>query len=237
MPTGVKTFLTNIIINFKNTIMKKTILYFLVISLLSCKITAQPAPVENKGYVQLMETYIKALDTAAHQPTMIALANNFERISKAEKSKWEPYYYAAYCYGAMASKADKSVIDQLADIADKYLDAAKELNNNSEITVVEAMILANRILVDPMSRYMEKGKDVIALLEKAKQQDPDNPRPYYMLARFLVKVPEGLGGGKRVAITNLETALEKYKQFSAVNSLAPGWGYDKTVTMLDELKK
>lgn len=221
--------------------MKKTILYSLAIIFFSCKTTAQPsqaeAQAENKTYMQLMETNIKSLDTVSVPQSFLAIANNFERIAKAEKNKWEPYYYAAYCYGVMASKADKNSIDNLADIADKYLDAAKQLNVNSEISVIAAMIVANRISVDPMGRYMERGKDVIALLEKAKQQDPKNPRPYYMQARFLVKVPEGLGGGKHVAKSLLETAVEKFKNFSATISLSPNWGYDKTITMLEELKK
>jgi hypothetical protein len=221
--------------------MKKAILYSLAIISVSCKTTAQPPKSEsqagNNVYVQLMETNIKSLDTVTSPPSFLVIANNFERIARAEKNKWEPYYYAAYCYGIMASKAEKSSIDKLADIADTHLDAAIQLNDNSEISVVRAMIIANRILVDPMSRYMERGNKVIELLEKAKQQDPQNPRPYYMQARFLVKVPEGLGGGKDVAKSLLDMALEKFKTFHAVNSLAPGWGYDKTITMLEELKK
>jgi hypothetical protein len=221
--------------------MKKAILYSLAIILVSCKTTAQPsqgeAQAENKTYVQLMETNIKSLDTVTGPQSFMAIANSFERIAKAEKNKWEPYYYAAYCYGVMASKADKNSIDKLADMADKYLDAARQLNDNAEISVVAAMIIANRILVDPMSRYMERGKEVIALLEKAKHQDPKNPRPYYLQARFLVKVPEGLGGGNHVATALLETAIEKFKIFSAPNSLAPNWGYDKTLAMLEELRK
>jgi hypothetical protein len=221
--------------------MKKTILYSLVAFLIGCKTTAQPsqtgAQAENKNYILSMEMNIKSLDTVSAPQSFMAIANNFERIAKAEKNKWEPYYYAAYCYGVMASKADKNSIDKLADIADKYLDAAKQLNDNAEISVVAAMIIANRIMVDPVSRYMERGKEVMALLEKAKQQDTNNPRPYFMQARFLVKVPEGLGGGKHVAISLLETAVEMFKKYSVANSLAPNWGYDKTTAMLEELKQ
>src|SRR5688572_31022188 len=75
----------------------------------------------NKDYLQAMETNIRQLDTASTGATFRSLANNFERIANAEKNKWEPFYYAAYCYGLMAVNADPASIDMLADKADSYL--------------------------------------------------------------------------------------------------------------------
>lgn len=221
--------------------MKKTMLYLFLIVMANFKAISQPSAsasaAENESYMQVMKMNIKSIDTVTGKQSLLAIANNFERIAKAEKNKWEPYYYTAFCYAVMAGMADKNSIDMLADIADKHLNTAKQLNDNSETTVLTAMIIANRILADPMNRFMERGREVIELLDKAKLQDSKNPRPYYLQARFLVKVPQGMGGGKNIAVANLETAIEKFKNFTAADSLAPDWGYTKAAAMLETLKK
>lgn len=221
--------------------MKRITLALLVFNLISCKISAQASAGDestyNSSYMQAMESAVKGIDTVTSQQSLLSHANQFERIARAEKNKWEPYYYAAYCYAIMAGKADKASIDILVDKADNLLASATELNDNSETSVLAAMIVANRIQVDPLSRFPEKSAELMALLEKAKQQNPGNPRSYYLLARVMIKVPEGFGGGKIVAKHNLQTAVEKYKIFVPASSIAPNWGSGNAATMLQSLNK
>ena len=165
------------------------------------------------------------------------LANNFERIGKAEKDKWEPFYYAAYCTAMQAVQAEGAAIDELADKADSYLQQAVAVQDNSENAALAGMITASRIMVDPMSRFMVKGPEAAALLEKAKQLDPANPRPYFLQAKTQIRTPETMGGGRQIAIASLKIAVEKYAAWTSTNPLAPQWGKAQTHAMLNALNQ
>jgi hypothetical protein len=209
--------------------MRKIIFSLIVIVLTKFSASAQ-------DYKQAMETNIKKLDTAS-AASIPAIANTFERIANAEKNKWEAFYYAAYCYAIMAYRTDNASIDMVADKADDYLAKAVALNDNSETSSLGAMIVACRIMVDPVSRFQQKSMQANTLLEKAKAQDASNPRPYYLQARIQIRTPEAFGGGKKPAKTSLETALEKFKAFVPASSIAPAWGYKQAQSMMDELSK
>ena len=168
---------------------------------------------------------------------METLANNFERIGNAEKNKWQPFYYAAYCYAAMAFQTgDKTAIDALADKAEAFTGLAESIeNNNSEITTLMAMINSCRILVDPMGRFPTKGREVNDLLAKAKEQNDANPRIYLLQARMQLYTPEAFGGGKTLARQTAEKALQKFTHFQLPSSIAPNWGASQTQSLLDKI--
>ncbi|MGZ8540028.1 MAG: hypothetical protein ACXWV6_05230 [Chitinophagaceae bacterium] len=210
--------------------MKKSVIIAAILIAGSCHLfgqtPAEPRPVMNKKFVAAMEANLKLLDTASVPATFIMLANNFERIGKAEKNQWLPFYYSAFCYALLAGNVpDRAKIDMLAEKATSYLVLADELQkNNSEISSLQGMILYTRVLVDPVSRWQTMGKDAIERLAKAKQQDPANPRPYLIEARAKLHTPEGLGGGPKAAKTIIDECLAMFKTFVPENSLAPGWG-------------
>jgi|SRR5687767_1073242 len=221
--------------------MKKIILFSIIFLLAKHVVIAQgtktaEATNSNK-YLQAMEKNIKSLDTVSSAGSFHSLANNFERIATAEINKWEPFYYAAYCYAVMALMSDKASIDMLADKADNYLKQAIALSDNSETSVLAAMIHACRIMVDPISRFQINGMESAALLEKAKAQNPANPRPYFLQAKTQLKIPEGMGGGKKIAKSTLESAIEKFKIFIPANSIAPNWGYQQAQASLEQINK
>ena len=210
--------------------MKKSIIIALILiagrSQLFAQTSIEDGTGMNKKFIAAMETNLKLLDTANASATFIILANNFERIGKAEQNQWHPFYYAAFCYAIMAGNVpDKSKIDMLTDKAISYLAAADALEkNNSEISSLRGMILYTRVLVDPMSRWQTIGKEAADQLAKAKQLDAANPRPYLIEARAKLHTPEGLGGGPKAAKIIIDECLSKFKTFIPVNSLAPVWG-------------
>ena len=177
-----------------------------------------------------METNLKILDTASTPATLIMLANTFERIGNAEKKYWQPWYYAALCYGFMALKApDKSMIDPLTEKAEAYLEKATLLSkDNSEISALQGMILNTKILVDPVTRWQTYSPQSTALLQSSKQQNPSNPRPYLIEARTKMFTPPAMGGGPDAARPIVEKALSNFKEFQPENSIAPVWGLEQT---------
>ena len=220
--------------------MKQLFIIAAVIFAGSFQLTAQTSttsPGKDKKFISAMETNLQILDTAASVTSFIMLANNFGRIAAAEKTKWEPFYYAAYCYAVMAVfTPDKTKIDMLADKAELYLQQANNLQeNNSEIAALFAMTQSSKILVDPINRWQTMGPEVAGYLTAAKQQDPNNPRPWLIEARIKFNTPEGLGGGKVVAKTLLAEAIQRFSNFNPQSSLAPVWGLRPAEKFLEKL--
>lgn len=219
--------------------MKKiTILIILFVSVYSVA-SAQDAVTKEKfsAFESAMLQNIARLDTASSPSVLINLANNFERIGQVEKTKWEPFYYASYCYTVMAFMSpDKTKIDALADKAELLLQQAEAIEkNNSEVTTLFAMINSCRIMVDPVSRFQTKGKEVNELIAKAKMENDKNPRIYLLEARMQLRTPEAFGGGKSLAKQSAQTAIEKFASFKPANGISPNWGATQAKSLLAKI--
>lgn len=188
-------------------------------------------------FVSSMLTNIKHLDTTSDAAVLVALSNNFERIARAEKTKWQPYYYAAYSHVSLAYLTpDKSQIDWLADKAESLLQEAELIEkNNSEISCLQAMIIGCRIMADPMARFQTMSKELQSFLGKAKQENSNNPRIYLLQARMQLRTPEAFGGGKAIAKSLAEAAIEKFKTFTPVDGIAPSWGENYATSLLNKI--
>ena len=51
---------------------------------------------QNEKYIKAMESNVAKVDSNNTVDGWKELANTFERIAMAEKTQWEPYYYAAF---------------------------------------------------------------------------------------------------------------------------------------------
>lgn len=213
--------------------MKKIILLAVV------AIATLSAFAQSEKYVKAMKANITAMDTAFKNPAnLLALSNNFERIANAEKNQWLPFYYAALMqvnYGFMSG--DMSGMDPVADRAELLLNKADSLMpGNSEISCVKALIATARMVVNPMQRYMQYGPQIEENLEKAKKEDPSNPRPDYMKGENLKNTPEQFGGGCANALPFLQSAKEKFTAFKPASELYPNWGLNRTEMLLKDCK-
>ena len=124
--------------------MKKIILSAL------CMVFAAGLFAQSEKFTAAMKKNLDALDTSfKNPPSLLSVANNFERIALAEKNQWLPYYYAAFCqvnYGFM--EKDKSKVDAYADRATQLISKADSLSpNNSEISCIKSMILFPTLLI------------------------------------------------------------------------------------------
>jgi hypothetical protein len=192
---------------------------------------------QSDKYVTAMKKNLAAIDTSFKNPAnLLALANNFERIASAEKDQWLPYYYAAFCqvnYGFMEQNKDK--VDVIADKATDLINKADSLMpNNSEISCIKSMIASCHMMVNPMQRYQEYGPESGSNMEKAMQQDPSNPRPYYLKGQGLKYTPEQFGGGCKTAKPELQTALDKYAAFKPASELHPNWGKEQVERLIKD---
>lgn len=189
---------------------------------------------QSEKYTNAMKTNIELLDSAKTADDMLAVSAAFERIGDAEKNQWLPYYYASFSQVIYAfMKNDMGNNDAYAEKAEQILLKADALQpNNSEISCVKSMIATLRMLVNPQQRWQQYGPVSQQELEKAKSQDPTNPRPWYLQGQNLRNTPEQFGGGCNTAKPLLEEAMKKFEAFKPASPLYPNWGKSRTEQML-----
>jgi tetratricopeptide (TPR) repeat protein len=173
-----------------------------------------------------MKNTIESLYKAETPESIQQSVNTFERIGEAEKTKWEPYYYASFGYVQMAMKEmEAAKKDALLDQAATALNKAKEIApNDSEIVTMEGFILMIRVTVDPASRGAQYVGQVMQLFGKAIAINPENPRALAMMAQMQYGTAQFLGSPTTEACATLDKSLEKFATFKSENPLAPQWG-------------
>jgi len=183
-------------------------------------------------YTAAIESRLKILDTATQTATFANLAQEFENIGQG----WEAWYYAAYTnINMLNTLADRSSSDPIIDKAEKLIKQAAALKpDNSEITLVQAMVVYSRVLVSPRERWQQLNVGD-AFLDKAKKLDPTNPRPYLIEAKAKLNTPEMLGGGTDAAKAALQSFFDKFRTFQPAGSIAPHWGESTAIKMQKKL--
>jgi len=213
----------------------KKILFIMCLLAVVSQIQAQT----NDRYVKAMEANIAILDTC-HAPDCLQKASNvFERIAAKETKEWLPNYYVAYCQASLINfEKDESKWEALCDKGDQYIARADSLNpNNSEISVVKAMLASNRIRLSPMMNGMKYGPISNKELEKAVTQDPENPRAYLEQGLGKFYTPAMFGGSKEKALELFGVASKRFETFKPANTIAPNWGRSTLAYIVEQAKK
>lgn len=201
---------------------------------------------QSEKYLKAMQDKITATDTTRDVTGLKDLSAAFERIADAEKTQWLPYYYAALTevnagyrtYMSNQGNAEAlNGLDPIAEKSEQLLNKAEALSkDNSEIYVVRKMIATLRMMVNPMSRYMQYGPVAQQALETAKQLNPNNPRVYYLEGLDKFQTPEQYGGSKTEAKKLFDQALQKFDSFVPAGTMDPKWGRAETQYFLSLIK-
>ena len=156
----------------------------------------------------------------------VDVANQFERISKLEKTEWLPLYYASYAYIMISfQEQENAKKDTYLDEAQKYLDQAMAIDpNESELYMLQGFLYPSRINIDPMARGMLYMGKMNESLDKALELNPNNPRVYYLRATMTFHMPEAYGGGAVKALPLYKIAEEKFRIFKPATIISPDWG-------------
>lgn len=205
--------------------MKKLILFTFAVFLFTAGFA------QSEKYMKTMKDKIGAVDTTWDVAKLKDLSAAFERIADAEKTQWQPFYYAALTQiqsaqaMTMSGKAKASEIDPLADKAEGLLNKAEALSkDNSEIYIVRKMIASTRMMVDPAARFMQYGPAATQALQTAKKLNPENPRVYLLEGQDKYFTPEQYGGSKTEAKKLFELAQKKFDAFKPATEVDPTWG-------------
>ena len=188
------------------------------------------------GYEKVMETAIEEMNRTEGIESLQDSANKFERIATAEKSKWLPYYYQAYCYVMMTTQAkDVTKWDGFLDQADNLLEKAEKLKkpNMVEILALKGFASMMRISVDPATRGQEYSMKSAGFLQQANLLDDQNPRVSLMMGQMLYGTAQFFGKGTEEACQKFaEANLLFDKEAEKGRGIQPAWGKHNVVSML-----
>ncbi len=205
------------------------LIFALYLSLIIISVQAQDQ------YQTTMSQLVNRIDTTRGQLDNLRMASDFERIADTEKTKWLPYYYAAYCMTRESlDKPDVSKVDLLCDQATQYLNQADKLApNKSEVYCLRGLIALARIRVNQAARGMSGLLEAQEALEAAQYHDPTNPRVYFLLGQQAYNTPEMFGGSKEKALRYFEKTLILFEaQQDRQSTIEVHWGHKTTIGMV-----
>jgi len=189
---------------------------------------------QSDRFAKGMESTLTKMDSIKNQQDYLNSGASFQRIALAEKTRWEPYYYSAYCkIMAAFMEQDKDKVDAILDPAEADLNAALAIDSkNSEVYTIQAMLYQARISVS-FTRGMKFSGLANESIEKAIVMNPSNPRAYFMKGQNIFHTPSMFGGGAENAKPQFEKAMALFNsQDSATKDFSPSWGKKKTIAML-----
>lgn len=193
----------------------------------------------NDGkYIEVMQKSIQAVYTAQDIAQLQTAVNTFDRIGSAEKTKWEPFYYASFGYIMMAAKEQNLLKkDSYLDLADGALKKAKELEpKESEIIALEGFIQMLRIGVDPATRGAQYSGLAMQSFGTAVGLNQENPRALALLAQMQYGTAQFFKSSTAEACGTAAKASEKFATFKSDNPLAPQWGKEMNEAMIKQCK-
>ena len=189
-------------------------------------------------YLAQMTKSIDAIYKARTPEEYQQTINAFERIGNAEKTKWEPFYYASFGYLMQATREqDGGKKDKFLDLAAASLDKAKAIKENeSEIVALEGFVYMIRLTVDPATRGPQYSGMAMQSFGKAIGLNPENPRALAFMAQMQYGMAQFFKSSTADACATLAKSLEKFASFKADNQLAPQWGKGMAEGMKEQCK-
>jgi len=159
------------------------------------------------------------------QTDLNAAAQQFERITAAEKENWLPPYYAALAY-VNSSWGQNPKEQTLASMkkAQEFINKAESLSpNNPEIMVLQGLLNTCYIQYDSSIYGMKLSGSTTAIYEKALAMAPKNPRVVSSRAQWLMGSARFFGKDVTPYCGQLETAISLFEQEKA-DGFMPSWG-------------
>ena len=182
-------------------------------------------------FTEAMNKNLGQLDLAKTTPDFQTVANSFERIGDAEKTRWLPYYYAGLSLARAGWVDEQLDKDANATRIKALCDKAEGIEKNAEIYSLRNMAATQQMVVDPQNRWQTYGQEATEARQKGLQLDPDNPRLHYLQGMSIYNTPAAFGGGKQNAKPIFEKAVELYKK-EQPKPLYPSWGRKEAEEML-----
>lgn len=192
----------------------------------------------DKRYDEAMAKNIEIVYNAQTADELQQAVNQLDRVGSAEKTKWEPFYYATFGYIMMANKTnDPAKKDAYLDQAKSMLEKASSINaDESEIVTLEGFISLIRVTVDPQTRGQQFTGLAGQSFKKALELNPENPRAWMLIAQMQFGMARFFNSPTDEACGTTRKALEKFASYRSPNPYAPAWGKGVTEGLLAQCK-
>ncbi len=208
--------------------MKKLFLFIGVMFALNLTAQSQYEKGMNKGF----DLWKQGKSTEA--------ANLFERVAKAEKSNWIPYYYAAYIkIMSTFGIKDEAELKAKLEVVDAHLKKAESLSkDNAEIIILQALMNTAYIAFDGQKYGMSMSGKNVALFQKAIKLAPNNPRVILQKAEWDMGSARFFNKSIEPYCKDIKKALELFKKEEKSDvKFAPSWGKERAEQVLSQCEK
>lgn len=193
---------------------------------------------QNPSLEQAIKDGLTYMDSAKTISDMQAVVGRFERISFVETSRWEPFYYLAFVQINLSFwEKDGDKKDAILDLAEKNIERALTLNGDkSELFALQGFLYQGRIQVSA-TRGMTYSQKAAEILEKAVEENPENPRALFLLAQNIYYTPKMFGGGAKNALPKFQEAKVKFDNEKSQEGISPKWGAKSNLRMIETCSK
>lgn len=194
-----------------------------------------------QDFKQTLGTTVKAFFEAKDQTEKVNQSNRLGLIAKKFNTEWSAAYYAAL------AKIMLNYDEPDADKKDAYLDEAEDFLatastqadkenkvQQSELYAINAMLANARLGVNPQKRWQKYGKIFESNLEKAKEQNAENPRIYFLKGTSVFFTPKMFGGGKKKAMEYFEKATPFFEKEPQDDITVPFWGKEANESFMKQ---
>jgi len=193
----------------------------------------------TNNFEKLMKQNLETVRANSENTDFQKLGEDFAKIAKHNKTRFEPLYYSAYCY--IISSWQVTEADEKTAILAKVkqqIDKAIVLSpNNDELLVLDAFYYQAMIMTNPQKFGQSYSAKANELLKKAQSVNIANPRAEFLLAQNIYYRPAQCGGGKKVALPLFEKAAKLFNQQNTDDYLLPVWGKKTNEEMIKQCKK
>ena len=203
----------------------KRVITFTLTLFISALSFAQVTEENRREYENLLEKNVKLFEAAVDRSENQEVLDRFERLKSQAPGEWLPLYYSALTRMYLKDQVDRNQ-EEYIDRAIKELEAARKLENNSEIMTLLARGYIHKVEYNNTAgpKYVPLIK---SLLNEAVQADRTNPRAFLMWGNFYLNFPGFVGGDKTKAEQSFNKAKELYEaehiRIKGLYSL-PHWG-------------
>ncbi len=162
----------------------------------------------------------------------------FERIAKAEKDNWLPYYYAAHVHITTTfGTKEKEEVESRLKKAQEYLNEAKTWSKeNPEIMIMEALLNTAYVVYDGAKYGMTLSPKIEELYETAKAVDPQNPRATLQHAEWKMGGARFFGKDPTIFCPEIEKAILYFDNETSDIPFYPSWGKDRAQIAIENCK-
>lgn len=203
----------------------KAIIFYLLSGILSA-ISLQAQSPYDAGMAEAFEHW--------RNDKPVEAANLFERIAKAEKHNWLPYYYASQV--KIVQSFPLTVVvkkEELLNEAQQLLDMAKKNEGDKvELMILQAMLHTARLTIDPSIYAMKLSPVISGIYTEASKIAPENPRLLLSKTEWNMGSAQYFGEDPSKYCPDLVAGLELFSKENHSPTKAPAWGRDRMKMLL-----